>query len=337
MDSPALSALKEALFPGQEVKVSVLRGDGSLRTFVRLTSGQKSVLAVLPDNISPLGPRENIAYAYIGRHLAAKGVSVPEVLFFHRESSAVAVEDLGDVRLYDLKADSDDDALFSLYLEAIENLVKIQVAGPHGFDTSYCFDTRVFDAPFIYERELLYFREAFLGGHLGFETDDDRLLREFQTVAQKAQYEGDGFLMHRDFQSRNLMVKDGRLYVIDFQGARLGPPQYDLASLILDPYMDLPGPMRERLFKEYLSVLKERVEVNEDAFREKFLWVALSRTMQALAAFAFLSGVRKRPGFAEHIPAGLKNLEGLLAKGLGEELGYLKEISEAVQKSSAGL
>lgn len=328
MDSAALNALKEALFPGREVEASVLRGDGSQRTFVRLFSGQKSVLAVLPDSISPAGPKENIAYAYIGRHLAARGVSVPEVLFFHRESATAAVEDLGDVRLFDLKEDSDDDALFSLYLEAIENLVKIQVAGPHGFDTSYCFDTRVFDAPFIYERELLYFREAFLGGHLGLETDDERLLREFQTVAQKAQYEGDGFLMHRDFQSRNLMVKEGRLYVIDFQGARLGPPQYDLASLILDPYMDLPGPMRERLFNEYLALLKERVEVNEDAFREKFGWVALSRTMQALAAFAFLSGPMKRPGFEEHIPAGLKNLDMLLSEGLEGELPYLKEISE---------
>jgi hypothetical protein len=114
------------------------------------------------------------------------------------------------------------------------------------------------------------------------------------------------------------MVKDGRLRVIDFQGARLGPLGYDVAALLIDPYVGLAPELQAELLDYYLQELQKRVAVDEAAFRRQYPYLALSRNLQILGAFAFLTKVKKKSYFARYIPAAVASLKRRLAERPGE-------------------
>ncbi|MGD8925104.1 MAG: phosphotransferase, partial [Syntrophobacterales bacterium] len=210
-----------------------LQGDGSERTFYRVASQKDSLVLVWSPLDDPSFPNENDSYVYMGRHLYERGIPVPKIYGYWRTEGLTLVEDLGSVHLQDVVR-SDEGKIPSLYRRAVDLLLELQLRATHDLDTSYCFDTVAYDQQFIINRELEYFRQSFLVGALGLEVDFALVEPEFSLLALRAS-EGEGrlFFLHRDFQSRNLMLKEELLYLIDFQGARLGPPQYDLAALLL--------------------------------------------------------------------------------------------------------
>ena len=150
----------------------------------------------------------------------------------------------------------------ALYRQALEVLVQLQIAGTQGFSPEWCFDTPFYDASLVRQRECHYFVQAFLQGYLGLETTPEELTEDFELLLQRALHPEQRFFLHRDFQSRNLMVHHNRLWLIDFQGARLGPLQYDLAALLLDPYVNLPFTTQEILLTEYLGLLQEHLPLD---------------------------------------------------------------------------
>jgi NDP-sugar pyrophosphorylase family protein len=224
----------------ESVAWSELKGDGSDRTWYRVTQGTDSLIVV--DH----GPRaesevcEPDAFAYIGKHLHDKGVPVPRIFAYDRPSGLVVLEDLGDLNLQSLVQRSVDiEEVADYYRAVIDLLVLMGVQGVKGFDLGYTYQTPYYDRELILEKESRYFVEAFLNGYLGRNIDFESFEDEFDLLAQRAlEHPYTGFL-HRDFQSRNILVRHGKYYVIDFQGARLGPLQYDLASLLIDPYVKL--------------------------------------------------------------------------------------------------
>jgi aminoglycoside/choline kinase family phosphotransferase len=219
----------------------------------------------------------------------------------------------------------------------------MQIEATQDLDTSHCFDTPVYDPPFIIRRELEYFRWSFLEGALELEIDSAYLESDFLLLATRAgQVGGQAFFMHRDFQSRNLMVKDDLIYLIDFQGARLGPPQYDLASLLLDPYVQLPESIQNELLRLHSRNLSELTGMSVDEFIYRFSHVALCRNLQILAAFSFLTKRKGRPHFAQYIMPAWRNLRRLLTESTRSDYQSLANLvknqsDEAVAKVAARL
>jgi aminoglycoside/choline kinase family phosphotransferase len=295
-----------------------LAGDGSDRRFFRLMGSPTKVLLWHP--YAPGGEvNENDSYYRIGRHLRAKGVPVPEIYHYCPEEGWMLLEDLGDICLEAvMKGRSEDAQVRFRYRQALDNLVKMQVDGLDGFNSAWCFDTPLVDGPFLRERECLYFVLAFLQGYQGLKLAAAELFGDFDRLTKAAVASADRYFLHRDFQSRNLMIKDGRLRVIDFQGARLGPLGYDVAALLIDPYVGLSPQWQEEFLAYYLQELQKRVAVAEADFRRQYSYLALSRNLQILGAFGFLTKVKKKPFFARHIPGAVKELRRRLQEKRGE-------------------
>ncbi|MEW6326797.1 MAG: phosphotransferase [Thermodesulfobacteriota bacterium] len=305
----------------------MLTGDGSNRPFYRISGSKGSLMVVLPESKDPLHLKESEAYHYIGRHLAAKGIPTPVIHGYDRATGAIIMEDLGDRHLERaVKEENNSGATERWYLEAVDILVNMQVRGVEGFDIRYCFDTPVYDRRLMLERESGYFLRAFLQGYLGLEITRDELAPDFERLATLAGEQPPSLFLHRDFQSRNLMVCKGRLRLIDFQGGRLGPPAYDLASLIFDPYVDLPDDMKKALFETYLRKLQRQRRINEEDFRHHFWYIALQRALQVLGAFGFLTRVKKKPFFEPYIPVAVKNLKNILDREIFASFQKLRQV-----------
>jgi aminoglycoside/choline kinase family phosphotransferase len=139
--------------------------------------------------------------------------------------------------------------------------------------------------------------------------------------------------MHRDFQSRNLMVKDSRIYAIDFQGGRIGPLQYDLASLLIDPYVDLSQSLQDRILDYCIQTLSARVSVEPVSFTSSYRYCRITRNLQILGAFGFLTRVKGKTAFDAYIPAALKMLNRSLSPFRESEFPRLTRIAgQALQK-----
>ncbi|TSA10366.1 MAG: aminoglycoside phosphotransferase [Deltaproteobacteria bacterium] len=321
---PYLSLITDEGVPPDPVRIT---GDGSNRPFYRISGSKGSLIVVLPESKDPLHLKEGEAYHYIGRHLAAKGIPTPVIYGYDRATGAIIMEDLGDRHLERaVREENNTGATERWYLEAVDILVNMQVRGAGGFDTRYCFDTPVYDRRLMLERESGYFVQAFLQGYLGLKITWDELSPDFERLADLAGEQPPTLFLHRDFQSRNLMVCKGRLRLIDFQGGRLGPPAYDLASLLFDPYVDLPDDMKEALFETYLRRMKIQQQINEEDFRHHFWYIALQRALQVLGAFGFLTRVKKKAFFEPYIPVAVKNLKNILDREIFVSFQKLRQV-----------
>ncbi len=290
-----------------------LAGDGSDRRFFRVP-GEPSV--VLLNHPQPPGPgvSENDSYFFIGRHLRATGTPVPEIFAYCREEGWMLLEDVGDVSLAQAAAAAPGHAeLVALYRQALAILVHQQVEGSRDFNPAWCFDTPAVTRPFLLERECLYFVRAFVQGYLGLEVEAGDLAPDFEHLLHEACPEESPFFLHRDFQSKNLFIQGSALRVLDFQGGRRGPLGYDLAALLIDPYVDLSPARQEDLLDFYLGLLRQYGDFDPEDFREQYDHLALCRNLQILGAFGFLTRVKGKPWFARYIPPALAGLRRRLA------------------------
>jgi aminoglycoside/choline kinase family phosphotransferase len=285
-----------------------LAGDGSDRRFYRLLGSPTAVLIFHP--FPPGGEvNENDSYFLVGRHLRARGVPVPEIYTYCREEFWMLTEDLGDISLESvIKRQTQESQIRYWYRQALELLVDMQIKGEMGFDSDWCYDTPVLHRPFLWERECGYFVEAFLNNYLGLETTREDLAPDFERLLTGALPPGANYFLHRDFQSRNLFITNGRLRVIDFQGGRLGPLGYDVASLLIDPYVNLSPAWQAELLDYYLDLLAGRLAVDPAAFREQYEHLAICRNLQVLGAYGYLTKVKGKDQFARYIPPAVAGL-----------------------------
>jgi aminoglycoside/choline kinase family phosphotransferase len=302
--------------------------DGSDRVFSRTEWAGKSAVMIRP---SPgrLGAAEARSYVAIGRHLWAAGVPVPEIYSFDPDSGFIVVEDLGSSNLQTgvmARATSGDfEGVASLYREALRILAHMQIAGGRGFDATWCCDTSRYDSQLALRREVNYFLEFFVKrfmeqeGGAELERELGGLSREVDRIAAR------DFFLHRDFQSRNILLKDGALRVIDFQGGRLGPLGYDAAALLLDPYVELPESLLPGLLRFYRDELEALgYAPGADVFQREFRVLALLRTLQVLGAFACLTLVKGKAFFKPYIGPALRNLRRLTFHEDFSELVHLR-------------
>lgn len=311
-----------------------LHGDGSDRVFYRAAGRRKAVVVIWSPPEKRRFPNENDSYVYMGRHLHGKGIPVPRIFSYSRDEGLVVVEDLGSIHLQEA-ARAGGPEMERLYWKAAEVLLWMQVQATEDLDTSYCFDTAYYDPEFVLERELAYFHQSFLRDGLGLNIPWEKLEPDFGRLASRAgEIRGGSFFLHRDFQSRNLLVKGNSIYVVDFQGARLGPPQYDLAALVLDAYVEVPPALRARLFSEHAVRLGELAGIPAREFRERYPHVALCRNLQMLAAFSFLARVKGRRHFSACIIPAWQRLCESLAEPACSDYAFLGDMVREQSRES---
>lgn len=311
----------------REDRCETLCGDGSDRRFVRVPLKDFSCMAIIPSSRDDHGKVEAAAYCRIGRHLYDKGVAVPEIYACDSDSGIVLCEDLGDTLFHAVIQDASLGAadLFTLYRQIIDALVSFQVAGRDGFDPRFCWDTQRYDRQLMLERESGYFHKAYCRDFLDIHTRSG-LSGEFQRLAARAAAEPGDFLLHRDFQSRNVMIKDGRVRIIDFQGARLGPLAYDLASLLIDPYAALDAETQRELLSYYMTAASRFIDIDRTAFLDGYYYIALQRNLQILGAFAFLSRRKGKVFFRQYILPATLTLARRLAAPQGQPFAGLRQV-----------
>jgi N-acetylmuramate 1-kinase len=298
----------------QVVDIRQVHSDGSCRRFFRIGMNGKSLcLAVAPAAADGNDLLESRAAGSIGQHLLQRGVPVPEIYGWDQRSGLILFEDLGDMRLYDLVVRTSGVDLRMWYRQVIDQLAHMQLAGAKGFDTGWCWDTSRYDRALMVSRESRYFLRSFWQDMLGREVPDG-ITEEFQEMASQADGQYEEVFLHRDFQSRNIMIKDGLVRFIDYQGGRLGPPGYDLASLLIDPYAALSLDFQEELLLFYLDMPAIRRSVDRKNFRCQYAFLAVQRNLQIIGAFSFLSRVRKKVFFSEYIDPSLRMLQERLGQ-----------------------
>jgi NDP-sugar pyrophosphorylase family protein/tRNA A-37 threonylcarbamoyl transferase component Bud32 len=321
--------------PAGPTTTTRIAGDGSDRLWQRIASARHSL--VVADH--GIHSRRDIrgecdAFVAIGRHLYDKGISVPRIYQADVFAGLVLVEDIGDVHFQSVVLNSRNvNETMAWYQSAVQLLISLSLIGGSGFDPSWTYRTPVYDKALILEKECRYFVEAFLNRYLNLDIHAQDLMDEFGTLADRALNGAMNGFMHRDFQSRNLMVKNSRIYAIDFQGGRTGPIQYDLASLLIDPYVDLDRSLQDRILAFCIQALSARVSVDPVSFTSAYQYCRITRNLQILGAFGYLTRVKGKPGFDAYVPAALKTLTRSLSQ-LGEtEFPKLSRIAgQALQK-----
>jgi NDP-sugar pyrophosphorylase family protein len=324
----------KAAFPGRmnrEIVRTALYGDGSDRKWYRVTDGKRSIVMADHGIRRDDSTCEADAFVSIGIHLKSRGIPIPKIYLYDTFSGHVFMEDLGDINLQALiKNTKNQDRVVSLYKELIQHLGKLSVDGRNGFNPAWAYQTAGYTEDLILEKECRYFVDAFLKNYLGMAVNFNDLEAEFRSLAEKTvRFSIDGF-MHRDLQSRNIMVKNNRFYFIDFQGGRLGPIQYDLASLLIDPYVDLPRAVQNALLKFSAGTLSPVLRVDENHFLSGYQYCAVTRNLQILGAFGFLTRIKKKTYFEKYIPSAIKRLKYHLSVFQREEFPYLTSIVKEI-------
>ena len=326
-------AFKEAFghVPDQPADRIKLKGDGSERQWYRLESGGYSLIMADHGIREKRSTSEVDAFVNIGRHLHRRGVAVPRIHFADTFCGLVFLEDLGDVDLQQTaRSTPDPQSLSDLYRSVIDRLVALWLQGSDRFDPAWTYQTESYDQNMILGAECRYFQEAFLERYLQMTTRYEDLAADFAALASRALRFANTVFMHRDMQSRNIMIQNGQVYFIDFQGGRWGPLQYDLASLLIDPYVELPDTVRADLLAYCIQALGAAMDLDEAKFRRCFHYCCLTRNLQILGAFAFLSRVRGKHYFEAYIPAALRTLQSNLSDKRGEEFPALKKVVEKI-------
>jgi aminoglycoside/choline kinase family phosphotransferase/CTP:phosphocholine cytidylyltransferase-like protein len=309
--------------------ISEIKGDGSDRRWFRITSQNNSIILADHGIRASLSKNEADSFVSIGKHLYSKGLPVPGIILHDSFSGLLFLEDLGDTNLQHVVMNCGNrNKILLWYKQVISALGELSLTGRIDFDTAWAYQTPYYSPDLIIEKECRYFTEAFLKGCLGKEIDFKEFENEFMRIASRAVENQTSGFMHRDMQSRNIMVKDGKIYFIDFQSGRIGPLQYDLASLLIDPYVTLSSEMRMELLDYCIEILSSKAVFDADKFRICFKYCSITRNLQILGAFGYLSRVKGKTYFEQYIPAALKTLKENFRLLDGDDFPKLKSLIE---------
>lgn len=319
-------------FSEEVVSEEMLPPSGSYREYIRLISAHFNAIGTWNED-----EKENRAFIEFSQHFKAEGIKVPEIYDHNLALGIYLQEDLGDVTLFQLLSEVRQTEGFSrkiveLYLKVIRELPKIQILAGKDINYDFCYPRKYFDRQSMMW-DLNYFKYYFL--KLAKIPFNEQLLEDdfasFTDYLLKAE---SSFFMFRDFQSRNIMIRDDEPWFIDYQGGRQGPLQYDLASLLFDGKADIPQDIREELLEVYLNELDKIHPVDREEFMQYFYGFVLIRIMQAMGAYGFRGFYEKKQHFLKSIPFALKNLNIVLSKiDFPVAMAELIRVLRSLQKS----
>ncbi len=307
-----LKTLFEQHFHSAPSRIQPVQGElgGSGRKIIRLSNENARAVGVL------YGVREeNAAFLAFSRHFRRHGLPVPEIYGEDLSQGAYLEEDLGDTTLFEFLSKNRRGAEISEpAVEAYRKVVAIhprfQVEASRDLDYSVCYPSATFGRQSI-AWDLNYFKYYFLR-LAAISFNEQALENDFNRLADFLLTARQDYFLYRDFQSRNIMLRDGAPWFVDYQGGRRGALQYDIASLLFDSKADLPADVREKLLDEYLARLGERVAVDRERFLRHYYAYVYVRLLQALGAYGFRGFYERKTHFLQSVPYALKNLRWLL-------------------------
>ncbi|HVM75055.1 MAG TPA: RNase adapter RapZ [Candidatus Saccharimonadales bacterium] len=307
-----LKKLFEQHFQRPAEQVTPLQGDlsASGRKIIRLKAGAISAIGVL------YGVREeNVAFLEFSRHFRRHKLPVPEIYGEDLSQGAYLEEDLGDTTLFDLlsrnrNGDSVAPEVVEAYRKVVAILPRFQVEAGKNLNYKVCYPRASFDRQSI-SWDLNYFKYYFLR-LAGIPFNEQELEDDFGRLTEYLLTAPSDYFLYRDFQSRNVMMRDGKPWFVDYQGGRKGALQYDIASLLYDAKADLPPDLRLRLLDEYLVALGNYVKVDREDFLQHYYAFVYVRILQALGAYGYRGFFERKAHFLQSVPYALKNLRWLL-------------------------
>ena len=282
---------------------------GSGRAILRITGQGATAIGV----VYPVRG-ENIAFLEFSRHFRRHGLPVPEIYGELLDENAYLEEDLGDTTLFEFlgqhrSGDAITEPAVAAYRRVVELLPRFQVEAGRDLNYKVCYPRASFDRQSI-SWDLNYFKYYFLRlagvpfSEQALEDDFGRLTRFLLSAPRD-------YFLYRDFQSRNIMLRDGQPWFLDYQGGRKGALHYDIASLLFDGKADLPPALRQELLDHYLDSLGQYLPLDRTAFLEHYYAFVYVRIMQALGAYGFRGFYERKAHFLQSVPYALKNLRWL--------------------------
>jgi aminoglycoside/choline kinase family phosphotransferase len=307
-----LNRLFEEQFHSPVTHVHPLQGQlgGSGRQIIRLSNEKNTAIGIV------YGVREeNAAFLEFSKHFRKHGLPVPEIYGEDLDHGVYLEEDLGNTTLYEFLSKNRSAATIAApvveaYRKVVAILPRFQVEA--GADVNYeaCYPIGSFDRQSV-AWDLNYFKYYFLRlagvpfNEQALEDDFGRLT-DFLMTAERH------YFLYRDFQSRNIVLRDGQPYFVDYQGGRKGALQYDIASLLFDAKADLPPELRQELLDHYLDALSGYIKVDREAFMKHYYAYVYVRILQALGAYGFRGFYERKQHFLQSVPFAMKNLRWLL-------------------------
>jgi aminoglycoside/choline kinase family phosphotransferase len=307
-----LNQLFEERFRTSAESVLPIQGQlgGSGRNIFRLVNGRHTAIGVI------YGVREeNIAFLEFSKHFHRHGLPVPEIYGQDLSRDAYLEEDLGDVTLFESlsqnrSGDSISPQVVAAYRSAVAVLPRFQVVAGRDLDYSVCYPRDSFDRQSI-AWDLNYFKYYFLR-LAGVSFNEQALEDDFARLTDFLLSANRDYFLYRDFQSRNIMLRDGQPFFVDYQGGRRGALHYDIASLLYDAKADLPPDLRRQLLDHYLDNLSQYSDLTRDAFMHHFYAYVYVRIMQAMGAYGYRGFFERKAHFLQSVPYALKNVRWLL-------------------------
>jgi aminoglycoside/choline kinase family phosphotransferase len=307
-----LKQLFEQRFHSPVTQVRPLQGElgGSGRKIIRLASHNISAIGILYDV-----REENVAFLEFSRHFRKHGLPVPEIYGEDLDHGAYLEEDFGDTSLFEFlsknrSGENIAPAVVEAYRKVIATLPRFQVEAGRDLNYRVCYPRDSFDRQSV-SWDLNYFKYYFLR-LAGIPFSEQALEDDFGRLTEFLLSAPRDLFLYRDFQSRNIMLRDGQPYFLDYQGGRKGALQYDVASLLYDAKADLPPELRQLLLDHYLDALAGFVDLKRDEFMHHYYAYVYVRIMQALGAYGFRGFYERKAHFLQSVPYALKNLRWLL-------------------------
>lgn len=321
-----LKSMFQAHFGCEPERMGRIMGSASNRSYYRMYSPVGTCIGV-----KGLDRLENEAFLTLAKHFRAKGLPVPEVYAESEDKMSYIQEDLGKVLLYELvdgvrkkgdEAPVTEAELEELLCRTIALLPKMQFEGAVGLDFNVCYPQPAFDRGMVMF-DLNYFKYCFLKPS-GLEFNEVKLQKDFETLADDllAAEDGSVTFLYRDFTARNVMIRDGQPYFIDFQGGRRGPVYYDLASFVWQARAAYSDKLKDKLVDAYIAALRQYRDVDHEKFNIRLRLFILFRYLQVLGAYGFRGWTEHKAQFVVSIPLALSFLKRLISepfRGMGAE------------------
>lgn len=290
--------------------IEIIAQAGGNRQYFRLHWGQNQSCVA---TYNPTHLAENEAFIYLTQHFQALNLPVPTLLYVGTKKDIYFQSDEGKEALFEvLKREKYTENVYELYKKSLLHLAQMQIKGHENMDYSYCIDFPVFDKATI-DYDLRYFFFYFVYT-LPLTYNRSHLFQDFEKLSTFLSAEKNQFFMFRDFQSRNILVKDNNVHFIDYQGGMKGALQYDVVSLLWQARAALPQKWKDSLFDFYVETANELLNGSLDKadFHEKYEGFILIRMLQTLGSYGFRGLFERRPYFLSAIPFALKQLKGFL-------------------------
>ncbi len=286
--------------------IDVLPQSGSERRYFRLHGKKDSVIGTYGANI-----KENETFIYFSKHFREKNLAIPEILAISDDLLFYLQEDLGDTSLLNrLEAEGFSSEVYELFKKSLEALALLHVKGDEGLNYNICLTTTEFGKQAIMA-DLLYFKYYFLDA-LRKPYDKQKLIDDFEALSNYLTHTEYKYFMFRDFQSRNIMVKeDNSIHFIDYQGGMKGAPQYDVASMLWQARANLPVEWKNKLLDDYINSLETIIgqTIDRNVFSSQYNGYVLIRLLQVLGAYGFRGLFERKAQFLTSIPLALRNLK----------------------------